>query len=213
MIRAIKNHLLQQSWPSNLTILWDHDHDPESERKAEEPTLYTGEKNWGRGRPCRNGAVDVMVRDELARTVQLLVEVEPDLDPKKLWGDVGVAMDSDRHVPSYMYCDDSNADEHKNSYALQETLLIVVTICGEDKEEQLQNIVARIRERFSIPNPSIEQVIVCTGKNEEGALTDFSRVVDRIEFDSKWNAVGNEYDLNRSLESDCGTDSRSQVAE
>ena len=178
MIRAIKNHLLKQPWPSNITILWDHDHDPESERKAEEPSLYTGEKNWGRGRPVRNGAVDVMVRDELARTVQLLVEVEPDLDPKKLWGDVGVAMDSDRHVPSRMYCDDSNADENKNSYMLQETLLLVVTICGAEKKEQLRNIAARICERFSVPNRRIEEVIVCTGENEEEALTEIRRYVN-----------------------------------
>jgi hypothetical protein len=113
------------------------------------------------------------------------VEVEPDLESKKLWGDIGAAMDSDRRVPSRMYCDDFNADEHTNSYALKETLLIVVTICGADKKEQLQNIAARIRDRFRIPNRRIEEVIVCTGENEEQALTDFSRVVDRIEFGSR----------------------------
>jgi hypothetical protein len=182
MIRRIKTLLLKQGWPSNLTVLWDHDHDPESDRKAEEPALYTGEKNRGRGSNCRNGAVDVMVRDELARTVQLLVEVEPNMEPKKLWGDVGVAIDSDRHVPSNVYCDDQNADEKKNSYFLHETLLIVVTICGADRREQLQNITVRMRERFNVPNGRIEESILCTGESEEEALTAFSRVVDRIQF-------------------------------
>jgi hypothetical protein len=77
-------------------------------------------------------------------------------------GDCGIAVDSDRHLPSRAYCDDLAADENQNTNWLKGTLLIVVTICGENKVERLQTIANRIRERFGLPNLTIQDVIVCT---------------------------------------------------
>jgi hypothetical protein len=99
-ILAIKNWLKGRSWPNDVTIIWDHAQDPEADRAAEEPALYAGQKMRGRGRICRNGAVDALVRDETAMIVPLLVEYVPSLTPKEFWGIAGIAVDSDRHVPS-----------------------------------------------------------------------------------------------------------------
>ena len=172
LIRQIRKCLEALALP-NHTILWDHDHDSRAERPVEEPALYTGEKVRGHGRICRNGAVDIMVRNESAKTVQLLVEVEPLLEPKRLWGLVGFAADSDRHVPSNKYC--SPTDDH--NYYLKQTLLVIVTICGSAKADRLQTKLKRIRERFHLPSPEVRDVLVCAGDTSEAILTQFMYVV------------------------------------
>ncbi len=173
LIRQIRKCLEALALP-NHTILWDHDHDSRAYRPAEEPALYTGEKVRGQGRICRNGAVDVLMRIENPKTVPLLVEVEPVLEPKKLWGLVGFVADSDRHVPSNKYC--SPSDDY--NYFLKQALLIIMTICASGKAERLQAQVRRVRDRFHLPSPEVRDVLVCAGDTTEGAVTEFKSLIE-----------------------------------
>src|SRR6202021_2202578 len=135
--------------------------------------LYIGEKRKSSGRSSQIVQVDILVCNEDKRTVELIIEVQPNPNPKGMVSQILPVLLADNYTPSSIY---------GNSYAIRDTLVIVVTETsgkvGSQKEEKLQTIRNAICSKFDLSHLGVRNIHICSGQNQHLAVAACKAAID-----------------------------------
>jgi len=127
--------------------------------------LYLGEKRKSSGRSGQIAQVDILVCNEDKRTVELIIEVQPNPNPKALVSQILPVLLADNYTPSYSY---------GPPYAIRDTVVIVVTETsgkdGSQKAEQLGAIRSAICDKFDLPSFGVRNIYICSGHDQDSAV-------------------------------------------
>ena len=137
-----------------------------------ETTVYIGEKRKDEGRSAQVAQVDVLVEE--SKTVELLVEVEPDHSPKKILGEVLPALIAENYTPSLLY-------GKENERPIKQAVFLFVTVVpakeGSQKKAQLEQLEQAIRSRLDFSKLAVRTVRFCVGESEDSAFDRFIAAV------------------------------------
>jgi len=135
--------------------------------------LYLGEKRKSFGRSSQIAQVDILVCNEDKRTVELIIEVQPNPNPKALVSQILPVLLADNYTPSYSYGE---------SYAIRDTVVIVVTETSDkgksQKAEQLQAIRGAICDKFDLSHFGVRNIHICSGQNQDSAVAKCKAVIE-----------------------------------
>ena len=159
VIETLYGWLKENRWPGSLPVKCDH-----VTQKREECSLFLGRKMPGKGRGARLGGVDLLVCNEKTQSVDLIIEVDPSTNPKKLMGDMLAVMLADNYALSKSYSTDK-------AYKIEETLFIYATLLPmrekSQKEKQFRIIEEAVRSKMSLAKLGLRDVCLCYGPTEE----------------------------------------------
>jgi hypothetical protein len=126
--------------------------------------LYLGPKLPHEGRTHQVAQADIVVHED--DRVVLIVEVDPDTNPKKILGVLFAAMLADNYTPS-----GEGADHGKR---IADTVLLYVTVVptknGSQKQAQLEAINTGLAQFIANARLNIRSARVCYGHDEDSAL-------------------------------------------
>ena len=166
VIECLFHWLQAHRWSDSLTVKCDH-----VTEAREELALFLGSKVAGQGRGSRVAQVDILVCNNTSQTVDLIVEVDPNPNPKKLMGDILAVLLADNYTPSNGF----------SPYKFDKTLFIFLTILdgrsGSQKEPQFRLIENALRDKLDLGSLGIRDVRLCFGKDEEDAIRRAQAVV------------------------------------
>lgn len=171
IIREIRTWLENNLWRDGLCVAFDHDWAPDG-HSPEQPSIFSGRKIKNSGWETCNGAVDILVRDDRGMSIPVIVEVEPSLSPKRVFGDVGAVVASDRHVPSLTNSDSLLAKSVTDFY-LQDTLFVVLTF-GQ-AEGKIRRMEDECNRMFSFPNSKVREFHISSAATKEEAVANCKR--------------------------------------
>jgi hypothetical protein len=180
IIRAIRIWLEENPWHEGLTVVFDHDRPPDG-RNPQQPSLYTGPKLPSAGWPSYNGAVDILVRDEVTHRIPLIVEAEIGVSAKKVFGDLGSIVISDRHVPSYANSD-LTSEGSLTDYCLRDTLVIILSF--GDPDAKIKRLEEACRRVFRLPTSGVSDIRICSGPSRNEAIANCKSLLRAVFFDS-----------------------------
>lgn len=167
VIEQLYRWLQNNPWSNSLRVRCDH----VTEAK-ETLGLYLGPKIRGRGRTEQIAQVDILVSNEPSRKVELIVEVDPNPNPKKLLGDILAVSIADNYTPSNEY----------NSYKIDGTFVIFVTFLGQkvgsQKKEQFEQMEEAVNSRFELAKLGIRGVRLCHGATEQDAYASCVAIIE-----------------------------------
>jgi hypothetical protein len=166
VIESLFRWLQASLWSDSLVVKCDH----VTEAK-EELALFVGSKVAGEGRGSRVAEVDILVCNERTRTVELIVEVDPNPNPKKLMGDILAVLLADNYTPSNSF----------SSYAIHETLFIFLTVLDgrsrSQKGMQFRLVEEALRTKFDLAKLGVRDVRLCFGVNEQAGVQRAKEIV------------------------------------
>jgi hypothetical protein len=140
--------------------------------QREELALFPGDKLAGTGRGSRIAQVDLIVCNESDRTVNLVVEVDPNPNPKKALGDVFAVLLADNYTPSNGF----------SPFRIDGTVFVYLTVLpqkpGSQKGEQFRIIEGAIQRKVDLHGLGIRAVHLCHGATEGEAIERFRQVVE-----------------------------------
>lgn len=161
VINELVDWMLANPWKPNRHVRCDHV-TPDKETLG----LYIGPKQKRKGWSAQIAQVDILVEDDEAKTVELLIEVQPDNRPKKILGDVLPALLADNYTPSG--CD------FKDERKIRAAVFLFVTVApdkkGSQKRSQLEQLERTIVERLEFTRLDVRTVKFCIGSTEEDAV-------------------------------------------
>ena len=109
--------------------------------------------------------------NETTRTIELVVEVDPNPNPKKLMGDILAVLLADNYTPSNGF----------SPYKFEKALFVFLTVLdgrsGSQKASQFKRIEEALREKLDLESLGIRDVRLCFGKDEEDAVNQAQAVV------------------------------------
>ena len=159
VIEMLFRWLGDHTWADGLSVRCDH-----TTEAKETLGLYVGRKQPGQGRSAQIAQVDLLVCNEKTRKVELIIEVDPNPNPKKFLGDVLPVLIADNYTPSNSY----------SPYHIDGTLVLYVTAidgrAGSQKAVQLQRIERAIHAKLDLGGLGVRAVRVCYGRTEEEAI-------------------------------------------
>jgi len=154
-----------------LAILQDH----VGEKRQHAP-LYIREKLPKQGRRKQIKQVDVAAVDESAKTVRLIIEIDPDANPAHILGAVGAALVADIYVPTSKH---SSSD----AYEIEDcVMLYATTVSGKpnsQKPQQLEVLEETINSKLVLANRScrIRRVYIRHAWDENQLIEECQRVI------------------------------------
>ena len=154
-------------WKPKNNVRYDgrsmNPHTPDAETCA----LYIGPKLKGKGRTAQIAQVDILVDDEETKTVDLLIEVEPENSPKKILGEVLPALLADHYTPSNLY-----GTPHQRQ--IRDAVFLFVTVVpdkdGSQKRLQLEQLEQSIIEKLDFHTLNVRTIRFCVGSSESDAI-------------------------------------------
>lgn len=133
--------------------------------------LYIGPKLPGQGRRAQIAQVDLLVCNDDTRTVELIVEVDKDPNPKKALGDILSVLIADNYTPSNSY----------TPYRIDGTLVIYVTAfsgrAGSQKAAQYERIEQAVHSKLDLERLGVKSVRLCYGRTEEEAVRNCQEII------------------------------------
>jgi hypothetical protein len=160
-------------WKSDLRVRYDGSKSSPYTPDAEHCSLYIGEKKQDKGRRTQIAQVDILVEGP-NKTVELLVEIEPDHSPKKVLGDVLPVLLAENFTPSKLY-------GAENQRLIKQAVFLFVTVVpdkgGSQKRTQLDQLERAIHSRMDFSKLPMRTVRFCVGDSEASALNRFKEVV------------------------------------
>ncbi len=133
--------------------------------------LYIGPKLRGQGRRAQIAQVDLLVCNDDTRTVELIVEVDKNPNPKKALGDILPVLIADNYTPSNNY----------TPYRIDGTLVIYVTAlsgnAGSQKAAQYERIEQAIHSKLDLGRLGVKGVRLCYGRTEEEAIQSCKEII------------------------------------
>ncbi len=188
VIESLFRWLQANQWSDSLAVKCDH-----VTEAREELALFVGSKVAGEGRGSRVAQVDILVCNEATRTVDLIVEVDTNPNPKTLMGDILAVLLADNYTPSNSF----------SSYAIRGTLFIFVTVLhgrpGSQKGTQFKLVEEALRSKFDLPRLGVRDVRLCFGTDELAAIERAKEIVLRSFLTGRVQVgagVGEEWDSN-----------------
>lgn len=168
VIEGLSNWLRSEQLSELCRVRCDHvTHDRET------LGLYLSSKISGSGRSDQIAQVDVVVTDEVSKRVELVIEVDPNPNPKKLLGNVLSVSLADNYTPS-------NSNQ---AYRIEGTVVIFVTLLdlksGSQKAEQLRRLEVALNTRLDLKRMGVRSVRLCYGSSEDEAETHAREVIMR----------------------------------
>ncbi|MBV9180294.1 MAG: hypothetical protein JO356_03205 [Acidobacteria bacterium] len=156
---------------SRLTLKADH-----VGVEREELALYLGPKLPRKGRQNRIAEVDIIAINETSKSIEFIVEVEPDPTLKKLFGNLMPVAVADNHTPS------NRLDAYKLEGVVFFYLTLLSRMPSSSKSLQYQLIEPAIRQIFAIPSKKFSDVRLCHGKTVEEIISKFQSAIENIYF-------------------------------
>ncbi|MGH9794102.1 MAG: hypothetical protein ACRD5G_04960 [Candidatus Acidiferrales bacterium] len=168
VIEGLCRWLQENRWSKSLRVRCDH-----VTEARETLGLYLGPKMARKGRSNQIAQVDVLVCNEESRTVELIVEVDPNPNPKKLLGDICSVFMADNYTES----------KSSACYKIDDTLVVFVTLLREkassQKAEQFVGIEQALNTRLDLSRVGVRKVRLCYGSSEDQALARCCNVITR----------------------------------
>jgi len=168
VIEALCGWLNEIKWSGSLRVRCDHVTDA-----RETLGLYLGSKVQGQGRTNQIAQVDILVCNEQERTVELIIEVDPNPNPKKLLGDVLPVLIADNYTPSNNY----------SPYRIGRTLVVFVTTlsgkAGSQKASQFQRIEEAVNSKLDLERLGVRGVRLCYGRTERETIERCQEIISR----------------------------------
>ena len=165
-IQKLRDWLVANQWADCLTVRCDH-----VTEDREELPLFLGPKRPGQGRGSRIAEVDILVCNKGTQNVELIIEVDPNPNPKKLMGVFMAALLADNYTPSNSY----------SAYSIKGTLVIFLTVLdakrGSQKPKQFELIERAVRQKLDLKHFGIRDVRLCFGASEEEAIATCQRTI------------------------------------
>ncbi len=156
VIETLYHWLRENRWSEVIRVRCDH-----VTQGRETLGLYLGPKLPGRGRTDQIAQVDILVSNEERRTVELIIEVEPNPNPKKVLGDILPVLIADNYTPSNSY----------SPYKIDRTLIVFVTSvksqAGSQKMDQFDRIERALNTRLDLASLGVRSIHLCHGRNED----------------------------------------------
>lgn len=138
----------------------------------QELPLFLGEKLAGTGRGSRIAQVDLIVCDQSSQTVNLIIEVDPNPNPKKVLGDILAVLLADNYTPSNEF----------QPFKIKDAVFVYVTVLPENphsqKAKQFRQIEAALQAKLDLRSLGIHAVHLCHASTEEGAVERFRQTVE-----------------------------------
>src|SRR5712671_3426988 len=100
MTKEIVDWMREHPWKSGNRVRYDGSCGNPDTPDAEHCSLYIGEKLKSAGRTAQIAQVDILTESPTDMTVDLLIELEPKHDPKKIFGEVLPVLLADNYTPS-----------------------------------------------------------------------------------------------------------------
>ena len=162
-------------WKPNNNVKYDGRRKNPLTSDAEHCGLYIGPKLKSKGRSTQIAQVDILVEDTKSKTVDLLIEVEPQNDPKKILGDVLPALLADSYTPKL-------CDRLEQQRKIQNAVFLFVTVVPDNensqKRLQLECLEQRVIERLDFKELNVSTIKFCVGNTEADAV---QRCKDQIQ--------------------------------
>lgn len=159
VIEQISTWLKANMWSDSLEVRCDH-----VTQWREELALFVGPKLPGAGRGNRIAQVDILVADKNSQAVELIIEVDPNPNPKKLLGDLMAVLLADNYTPSNKF----------TGFRVVNTLVVFLTVLdgrkGSQKTRQFEIIEEATRKKLDLRALGIRDVCLCHGRNEDEAI-------------------------------------------
>ncbi len=134
--------------------------------------LFLGEKLAGTGRGSRIAQVDLIVCDQSSRTMNLIIEVDPNPNPKKVLGDVLAVLLADNYTPSNKF----------QPFKIESAVFVYLTVLPDkprsQKVEQFRQIEAALQAKLDLRSLGIHAVHLCHASTEEEAIDRFKQIVE-----------------------------------
>ena len=177
VVRNLAGWLQDNRWLPSLTVIYDLGNNGlpgESEHGA----FYLWDKVPGTGRRNQISWVDILVRRDDVRTVELAVEVDFYKDdecrdraprPKEI---AGLLL-----APAAAFCH-ARSRENRNPYALKDTVIAVVSAyttlreLGDDRE-----LARELFTRFHVAERGVRELCLCGGATQEEVEESFKEMV------------------------------------
>ena len=167
-IEALYQWLQANRWSNSLTVRCDHVTDA-----RETLSLFLCTKRPREGRSNWIAQVDILVCNEDTQTVELVIEVDPNPNPKKLLGDILAVLIADNYTPSNSY----------SSYKIERALVVFVTAldgrAGSQKVRQFERIEEALNTKLDLSQLGVRGVRLCYGRTEEDAVKRCSEIIRR----------------------------------
>ena len=154
-------------WKPKNNVRYDGSRKNPHTPDAETCGLYIGPKLKGKGRTVQIAQVDILVEDSETKTVDLLIEVEPENSPKKILGAMLPALLADHYTPSNL-CGIPNQRQIRDAVFLFVT--VVLDRDGSQKRLQLEQLEQSIIKKLDFHTLNVRTIRFCVGTSEGDAI-------------------------------------------
>jgi hypothetical protein len=165
--KAIVDWINANLWKPNIKVRCGGRKADPNTPNAENCSLYMGPKLRGQGRTGQIAQVDILVEDGETKTVELMIEVEPVNEPKKILGEMLPALLAESYTPSIL-------DGPLNERKIRDAVFLFVTVLPDNpksqKPSQLNRLEQFIIERLEFKKLNVRSIKFCIGNTEEDAV-------------------------------------------
>jgi hypothetical protein len=177
MTKDIVDWIRNNPWKPNNIVRYDGRRKNPDTPDAEHCSLYLGVKESGKGWTEQIGQVDILIEESTAMTVDLLIELEPKHDPKKIFGEVLPILLADNYTPSR--CNGAAGQRQ-----IKNAVFIFVTVVPDkqrsQKRAQLRRVEQTIIEKLDFHKLAIRTVKFCVGNSEADAVQQCKNAIEEL---------------------------------
>ena len=176
MTKDIVDWIRNNPWKPNNIVRYDGSCSNPDTPDAEHCSLYLGVKESGKGWTEQIVQVDILTEESTAMTVDLLIELEPELLPKKIFGEVLPILLADNYTPSGLV----GAAKRQ----IKDAVFIFATVVpdkeGSQKRSQLLGLEETIIRKLDFHKLAIRTVKFCVGNSEADAVQQCKNAIEEL---------------------------------
>jgi hypothetical protein len=177
MTKEIVDWIREHPWKSGDRVRYDGSCRNPNTPDSEHCSLYLGEKPKRRGRSVQIAQVDILNEDPTAKTVDLLIELEPEHTPKKILGEVLPILLADNYTPSHLV-------GAANQRQIKDAVFLFVTVVpdklGSQKRSQLLGLEETIIRKLDFHELAVRTVKFCIGNSEADAVQQCENAIEEL---------------------------------
>jgi hypothetical protein len=177
MTKEIVDWIREHPWKRDNRVRYDGSCRNPNTPDAEHCSLYLGEKPRSTGRTAQIAQVDILNEDPTAKTVDLLIELEPKHNPKKILGEVLPVLLADNYTPSGLV-------GTANQREIKDAVFLFVTVVpdkqGSQKRSQLLRLEDTIVRKLDFHELAIRTVKFCIGNSEGDAVQQCKDAIEEL---------------------------------
>ena len=177
MTKEIVDWIREHPWKSGNRVRYDGRCKDPNTPDAEHCSLYVGEKPTRRGRTAQIAQVDILNEDPTAMTADLLIELEPKHNPKKILGEVLPVLLADNYTPSRLV---GEAQQRQIKDAVFLFVTVVPDKQGSQKRSQLLRLEDTIIRKLDFHKLAVLTVKFCIGNSEADAVQQCENAIEEL---------------------------------